>query len=265
MNDIEIMIKFVKSLKMKKYHRHDDQYCIENFHNFVVDNPEFRKLNIGFTENNLGDCEFSDIEAIAFWYDQVFSWRHFMIYDQIDPRNNMVSFLKAFEKYMVQLSSTVPGVSYTKGDLYATADIGVPDIQMIIKVGFKPIRMYYGGRDKDGSLKYYSAWIPAVGIEYISNSFDFRQTLNVFYRNKGDCNVKGLYSEFLGLIPEHRWYKKCQGYTQLETGVLFEEPRDTFYAVKTFYRLHERIIHDRTLAQFMEVERAVSEYGGELD
>lgn len=265
MTNIEIFIKFVRTLKLKKYHKHDDTCVIENFYDFVVDNPEFQKLNIGFTKNNFGDCEFQDIEPVAFWYDQVFGWSHFKIYDQIDPRNNMIGFLKAFEKYMTELSSTVPGVSYTKGDLYGTADIGVPGVQMIIKVGFKPLRMFPGGYDKNGYRKYYSVWIPAVGIEYISKSFDFEKTLNVFYRNKGDCNVKGLHSEFVGLIPEHRWYKKCPGYTQLENGVLFEEPMETFYAIKTFYRIHERIVHNRTLAKFMEVERAVSEYGGELD
>jgi hypothetical protein len=148
--------------------------------------------------------------------------------------------------------------------LYATADIGVPGIQMIMKVGFKSCRIYYG-YTKRGYRKWYSLWIPAVGIEYISKSFNFEETLNVFYKNKGDCIVHGLHSAFLGLIPEHRWYKACQGNTRLENGVLFEEPSYTFYAVKTFYRLHERITHDRTLAKFMEVERAVSEYGGELD
>jgi hypothetical protein len=249
---------------MKKYHKNDDTCSIMNFHDFVINNPEFHKLNIGFTENDIKTYNFHDVEPAALFYDRVFDLHSFEIWDQIDPRNSMVSFLKEFEKYMTQLSSTVPGVSYTKGDLYGTADIGVHGIQMIMKVGFKSCRMYYG-YDKRGYRKYYSVWIPAVGIEYISKSFNFEETLNVFYKNKGDCNVHGLHSDFLGVIPEHRWYKTCPGNTCLENGVLFKEPEETFYAVKTFYRLHERITHDRTLAQFMEVERAVSEYGGELD
>ena len=165
MTDIEIMIKFVKTLKLKKYHRHDDQYSIMNFHDFLVDNPEFHKLNIGFIKTYFEDYQFHDIEPVPLPYNLAFSWNTFKIYDQIDPRNNMVSFLKAFEKYMTQLSTTVPGVSYTPGDLYATADIGVPDIRMIIKVGFKPFRMFPGGYDKNGYRNYYSVYIPAVGID----------------------------------------------------------------------------------------------------
>lgn len=252
MTQIEIFKKVLHAVNLKKYkiNADKDSNNFKGFFYMLVDNPEFSTLNIRFEREHVEKIFGEEFAKTGLTDDNIFvhdrfgdmgfDWENICGLLLLDKKQ-CCNFLDKFEKFMVELSETLDGVEYTPGDLCGYADIGLPDVKMVVKAGISYVR------NTEDSEK----WDPIIcaRIFFITdqNKADMCVLQTMYAGIIGEC-TRGMNDYVDANIPEHRWYHK-KGESRLKTYFTIGNT-DKF---TNLYKIRDEIIYARTRIDLMEI------------
>jgi hypothetical protein len=233
MTNIELFKKIIRYTNGK-------EFDVIKFAKMLINHPEFSKLNIKFRSDDIPEedgflesvCLSEENVAYEPYPCQVF---HPNVINDLARVNKTecIDLINAFEKYMIQLNTSLNGVDYKKGDLFGTSDIGCGDIKAIIRVGLH--------------WTYDDLLVPTIRMEYITPQFDLYSTNNL-YCGSPEC-TKGTSTYVCVDIPEHRWYH-APGKTEITSCIFFSE-KD--FTVENIHNIRDEIVRMRTIVSTMEL------------
>jgi hypothetical protein len=252
MTNIELFKKIIRLTNHTEFNARE-------FIHMVIDNPEVSLLNIKIPRdylrkgpNFLASIGLSEDNICETNYPQGFGPKNINSLNDINE-TECCELLEAFEEYMSQLKNTLDGVSYTKGELWGTADIGLGDFKVIIRAGLKYCR-------KDKTYK------PRIGLQFINSSLFNRLSVDNLMWKAGECTpgyLERTIGDYLTCdIPEHRWYHK-PGDTQMKSDIVFIDRYERGYdfipeetdgiTIEKIPRIRDEIIRMRTIVEIMEL------------
>lgn len=236
------------------------EFNARGFIHMVIDNPEISKLNIKIPRDYLKkDSSFlasiglSEDNICETNYPQGFGPKNINSLNDVNE-TECCKLLEAFEEYMSQLKNTLDGIVYDKGELWGTADIGLGDFKVIIRVGLMYDR-------KDDTCK------PRIGLQFINISLFNRQSVDNLMWKAGECTPgylgrKRAIGDYLTCdIPEHRWYHK-PGDTEMKSDIMFTDRYERGYSfteetdgitIEKIPRIRDEIVRMRTIVEMMEL------------
>lgn len=251
MTQIEIFKKVLHAVNLKKYKIKADVE-VNNFKGFfymLSDNPEFSTLNIRFEKEHVEQIFGERFAKTGLTDDNIFKRGRFSdrgfdwtnIYElALLDKKNCCKFLDKFEKFMIELSQTLDGVTYTPGDLCGYVDVGLPDVKMVVKAGISYVR----------NIEDSEKWDPMIcaKIFFITdqNNVDMC-VLQTMFAGIYECTC-GMNDYVFVNIPEHRWFHK-KGDSRLKTYFTIGNT-DSF---TNLYKIRDEIIYIRTRIDLMEI------------